>query len=207
MIGIYGGTFNPVHYGHLRTALEMRQMLGLKVVRMLINHLPPHRTEPAVSAEMRYEMLSLAIEGREGLVADRSEIDRKGRSYMFDTLTSFRQSFPGQSLVLIVGVDAFLGIKTWYRWEELFELCNFAVMTRPGFDQKLIAEGLKSRMIDDVSDLKGCFAGKFILRSVTRLEISATLVREIVSKGGDPSFLLPDNVIAYIQRHNLYSCI
>jgi nicotinate-nucleotide adenylyltransferase len=132
MIGIYGGTFDPVHFGHLRTALEVREALGLDEVRFTPCRQPPHRVAVA-SPEAREKMLELALAKEAGFVLDRRELDRPGPSYMIDTLAALRAEWGADaSLCLILGRDAFLGLPSWRRWNELTGLAHLVVMTRPG---------------------------------------------------------------------------
>ena len=116
MIGVFGGTFNPIHYGHLRTAVEVKALLALDQVRLIPCKLPPHREQPDVSGEMRFAMVQLAVAEVDGLIADRCELDRQGPSYMVDTLQTLKQQFPEQALVLMIGGDAFLGLERWYQF-------------------------------------------------------------------------------------------
>ena len=129
-MGILGGTFDPVHYGHLRAAVEVGEALELGEVRMLLSARPPHRPQPPASAEHRFEMLRLATGSRGFLVADDSELRRPGPSYMVDTLAGFRERLGDVSLVLIIGQDAANGLDRWHRWRRLFELAHVAVMHR-----------------------------------------------------------------------------
>ena len=131
-IGILGGTFDPVHYGHLRAAVEVREMLGLSEVRMLPAARPPHRETPAAAPEHRFEMLRLATAAEEFLLPDDSEMRREGPSWMVDTLSGFRARCGAQPLVLIIGQDAANGLDGWREWRRLFELAHIAVMCRPG---------------------------------------------------------------------------
>ena len=134
MIGIFGGTFDPVHYGHLRSALEVKDIFGLSEVRLIPCAQPPHREQPAATALMRLHMLELAIENQPGLIIDTRELNRQGVSYMVDTLKSLRQEFPNEPLLLFIGSDAFNHLKTWHQWQHLFDTAHIVVMTRPGFE-------------------------------------------------------------------------
>ena len=134
MIGILGGTFDPVHFGHLRPALEVMQATGMEQVRFLPNRIPPHRETPWLDVENRLELLKTAIADQPGFELDERELQREGHSYMVDTLESLRSDFPSHPLCLILGMDAFLGIKKWHQWQRIPELCHLVVTTRPGFD-------------------------------------------------------------------------
>jgi nicotinate-nucleotide adenylyltransferase len=209
LIGIYGGTFDPIHYGHLRTALEVKEALQLDELRFLPCRLPPHRASPGASPEQRLQMLELALENTgPGFIADDRELRREGPSYMVDTLTSLRQEYPESSLCLIVGLDAFYGLPSWHRWRELFNLAHVVVMRRPGLAEPAwtgdLAELIQQRRTDDFAQLSAVLAGQLVFLEVTQLDISATGIRRLVADKKNPRYLLPDPVLAMIQQQGLY---
>ena len=204
MIGIFGGTFDPVHYGHLRSALEVKEIFGLSEVRLIPSAQPPHREQPAASALMRLHMLDLAIKNQRGLSIDTRELTRSGASYMVDTLKSLRQELKDEPLLLFIGSDAFNQLNTWYQWQHLFEYAHIAVMTRPGFEIQNLDEFFKARLTSRITELAQNLAGKLYFQQVTQLDISATAIRNMIAKQQNPGFLLPDTVIAYIRHHKLY---
>ncbi len=204
IIGIYGGTFNPVHHGHLRTALEVAEQFNLDQLRLTPCRLPAHRETPEVSGEMRLEMLQLAIANTPGLQIDRRELDREGPSYMVDTLQSVAEENPEASLMLFVGIDAFAGLELWHQWQRLFELAHVVVMTRPGCKMPALSDFLSPRFSDDPRQLRQGRAGRLFFQPVTALDISATGIRKLLASGRNPQFLLPDSVISYIRQHQLY---
>lgn len=204
MIGVYGGTFDPVHYGHLRTALEVREVFGLEAVHLLPCGLPPHRGQPIAPGWQRAEMLHLAVANRPGLVVDTRELERSGPSYMVDTLKSLRQDFPDQNLLLFIGTDAFNHLQRWSRWQTLFDDAHLVVMTRPGFTKQPLAEFFQARLTDHLPDLTHIKAGKLHFHAVTQLDISSTDIRALFAEHRDPGFLLPDAVIDFIRGHRLY---
>ncbi len=195
MIGILGGTFDPVHYGHLRPALEVMQAVGLEQVRFVPNRIPPHRETPWLGVENRLELLKAAIDDQPDFVLDQRELDRAGHSYMVDTLASLRDDFPSHAFCLILGMDAFLGLKQWHQWQRIPELCHIVATTRPGFDidDQLIRE-LPFTRGHTVSELSEVASGRFLLQSVTQLDISASRIRELLAKGQSVRYLLPDEV-------------
>lgn len=207
MIGIYGGTFNPVHYGHLRTALEVGEIFDLQALRMIPCRLPAHRQQPEVAAEQRWQMLQLAIADTPRLQADRRELDRDGPSYMVDTLQSLREENPGEGLILFIGNDAFAGLEGWHRWQRLFDYAHVVVMTRPGHRLPTLSPWLAARLTDTAGQLHRQNAGLLYFQAVTALEISATAIRDLIAAGRDPKFLLPDSVISFIRQHTLYSSL
>ncbi|MBK9132375.1 MAG: nicotinate-nucleotide adenylyltransferase [Gammaproteobacteria bacterium] len=207
MIGILGGTFDPVHLAHLRCALEVQQALRLAEVRFVPCGQPPHRPAPAADPAQRLAMLRLALEGQTGFAIDERELRRAGPSYMVDTLASLREELPEQPLCLILGIDAFVQLNTWHRWERLIGLAHLAVMTRPGPQAGpggAVAALLQRHRVDDPGVLHETPAGHIILCPVTRLEISATRIRALLAQGADARYLTPDGVLEYIRRTGLY---
>ncbi|MDD5034597.1 MAG: nicotinate-nucleotide adenylyltransferase [Methylococcaceae bacterium] len=209
MLGIYGGTFDPIHYGHLRTALEVKEHLRLEQLRFLPCRLPPHRGLPGAMPQQRLRMLELALEGAgPGYALDRREFDREGPSYMVDTLISLREEIQDLPLCLIVGVDAFYQLPSWHRWRELFDLAHIAVMHRPGMPEPdwsgELGQQLRERWVEDGESLRESPGGKIHFLAVTQLAISATGIRRLIHAGGNPRYLLPDPVLAMIQEWGLY---
>jgi len=207
-IGLLGGTFDPVHHGHLRTALELYQSLGLAQVRLIPCRIPPHRGQPHAAAEARLAMVAAACAGTPGLAVDDRELKRAGPSYMVETLESLRAELPETPLALIVGTDAFLGLPTWHRWAELPTLAHLLVVHRPGWhppESGVMAELLAERRLPGPAGLRRAVAGGILPCEVTRLEISATAIREQLAAGLNPRYLLPDSVLAYIETHGCYA--
>ncbi len=207
MIGILGGTFDPIHYGHLRSALEVKDTFGLDEVRLIPCANPPHRQQPGASAEMRLQMLKLSIKNQSGLKVDTRELDRLSElrpSYMVDTLKSLRQDLPRVPLLLFIGSDAFKHLTCWHQWQQLFDYAHIVVMTRPGFETQELDVFFKARLANDIKELEGYAAGKLFISPVTQLDISATAIRDMIAKKKNPGFLLPDAVIEYIKQHKLY---
>lgn len=204
MIGIYGGTFNPVHYGHLRTALEVKELFELEQLRLIPCRLPPHRDEPQVPAHLRLQMLEAAVADTYGFSIDRRELDREGPSYMVDTLHSLRNEIGNMPLLLFIGADAFAGLESWHQWQRLFDYAHIVVMTRPGYAEPTLPAFLQQHVCSDKTQLSRQAAGFLVFQEVTALAISATAIRDLVSTGRNPQFLLPDRVIELIRRHRLY---
>lgn len=207
-MGVFGGTFDPIHYGHLRTAYELKQTLGCAQIRFLPCGLPPHRATPVASAEQRLKMVSLAVEGQRGFVVDDRELHRGGPSYSVDTLESLRIEFPDWPLCLFVGMDAFLGLPRWYRWQRIFELAHVVVAHRPGWrvpERGPLGELLSQRGTVDVQELHTQLAGRIFVHAVTQLEISSTEIRDLIRAGRDPRFILPDPVRDNILESGCYA--
>jgi len=196
LIGILGGTFDPIHYGHLRPALDIMQQVGLSEVRFIPNRLPPHRDAPILSDLQRAELVQLAISDRSDFVLDDRELQRDGPSYMIDTLQSLKGEFPDVTLCLIMGMDAFNGLPQWHRWQSILELCHIIVSTRPGAELPPFAlEAPFSQNINSTpkSLLQRSF-GQILLQSVTQLDISASQIRNYLSLGQSTQYLLPETV-------------
>jgi nicotinate-nucleotide adenylyltransferase len=205
MIGIYGGTFDPVHFGHLRTAIEIKALFNLQEVRLIPCANPPHRTAPLTPPLMRLQMLQLAIANQAGLVADACELARTGPSYTVDTLRELRATQENRPLLLFMGMDAFAGIERWHQWQHLFDYAHVVVMTRPGFKQPAVAGILSDLLVADPALLQQSPGGKLFFQPVTQLDISATAIRTMIAKRQDPHYLLPDSVIDFIRQHQLYA--
>ena len=208
MIGILGGTFDPIHYGHLRTALDVQQCLALDEVRFIPCGEPAHRIKPIAEPLQRLAMVRAAIAGQEKFTADDREIRRKGPSYMVDTLTSLKKDFKDESLCLILGTDAFNGLEQWHQWQEIFELANIVVMRRPDVDGKAninkhLFSKIKHRLLE-TDIVKNKQNGGVCFVPVTQLEISATMIRQQWQLGNDIQFFLPDSVLTLIQQQNIY---
>ncbi|MDT8406051.1 MAG: nicotinate-nucleotide adenylyltransferase [Methylococcales bacterium] len=204
MIGVYGGTFDPVHFGHLRTALEVFQDFCLEELKLIPCRLPAHRDQPGASAEHRCAMLTLAITDCSGLAVDRRELERDGPSYMVDTLASIRAEIGDQPLALFIGGDAFLSLTYWHRWRALFDYAHIIVMTRPGYSEPELNHFFYSRRCTDVQRLTTQPSGQLCFHPVTALDISASKIREAIAKGQNPKFLTADKVLAYIDEQALY---
>ncbi|EKD55255.1 MAG: nicotinic acid mononucleotide adenylyltransferase [uncultured bacterium] len=207
-IGILGGTFDPIHFGHLRTALELSQALELTEVRLVPCYQPVHRKLPAASPEHRLAMVRAAIQDETALTVDDCEIQRKGPSYTIDTLEILHQQFPNTPLCLIMGIDALLGFPSWHRWEDILTLAHLVIAHRPQYQLPqtgVVAQLLKARLKHSVSSLHECIAGNILLHPVTSLDISATDIRRQIAAGRNPRYLLPDLVYEYIKKHGVYS--
>ena len=209
-IGVFGGTFDPVHYGHLRLAEEACEKLGLAGVIWSPAGLTRHRSQPQTEARHRLAMVELAIAGNDDFSLDSFEAESAEPSYTVSLLEHLREEYGDAPLVLLLGTDAFLGLPTWHRWEELFELAHIAVFTRPGHEfsidamSPLLAKQFAKRAAADPSVMQGEAAGAVVPSLLTPLEISATAIREQLAHGGSPRYLLPEAVLDYIQTHNLY---
>ena len=207
-IGIFGGTFDPIHYGHLRTAFELLQILDFEEVRFVPCGDPPHRGVTFASAALRLAMVRAATRDEPGFVVDDRELRRDGPSYSIDTLESLRAEFPDRSLCLITGMDAFLGLPTWHRWDEILDFAHIVVAHRPGWrapgDGEL-GELLARRRARSARDLHETLLGSVYIHAVTQLEIASTEIRRLVADGHDPRYLMPDVVREAIRESSCYT--
>jgi nicotinate-nucleotide adenylyltransferase len=207
-IGIFGGTFDPVHVGHLRTGYELMRALRLAELHWIPVGNPGHRDPPLASAELRLEMLRVAIAGQPGFVLDDREIRRGGVSYTIDTLSELREAYPQRPLCLLLGMDAFAGFTSWHRWQEIFAVAHVVAAHRPGWQAPIsgpLAALLAERGVADVATLHERRAGCVHVRKVTPLEISSTDLRELLVSGGDPRFLVPEPVRSIIVESECYA--
>jgi nicotinate-nucleotide adenylyltransferase len=208
MIGVLGGTFDPIHFGHLRPALEVLQTLGLSEVRFVPLNVAVHRDQPLASPEQRLTMLRAALVGQSAFVADDRELRRTGGSYSYDTLSSLRGEL-GKSvpICLLLGVDAFREFLTWHRPDGILELAHLVVMKRPGAEglvAPVLGRRMESRLTAEVPDLWAAPGGRVLFQDVTQLDISATEIRRLIARGMSPRYLLPDAVLDIIRREGMY---
>lgn len=207
-IGLFGGTFDPIHLGHLRTAFELQQTLGLTEVRFLPTGNPPHRDHPLADSNLRLAMVRAAVADETNFVVDDREVRRSGVSYSVDTLTELRAENPDRSLCLLLGMDAFLGLPNWHRWRELFDLAHVVVAHRPGWKaptQGPLGELMVDRGTGSVQELHRVPAGRIYIQAVTQLEISSTELRQLIVAGRDPRYLVPDSVRDIIRETRCYA--
>jgi len=197
-LAILGGTFDPVHNAHLRVAWEAAEALDAEV-RLMPANVPPHRAPPVASAPQRLALLVAALAGQSRLQVDARELRRDQPSFTIDTLRELRaEEGSVRPLILLVGADAFADLTTWREWKGLFELAHFAVLTRPGHGRlgaELAAE-IEPRRVSASKNLHGSAHGKVLELPVTRLEISASIVRGLLAAGREPRWLVPDALLS-----------
>ena len=205
----YGGTFDPVHNGHLAIARAARDELACKV-RLMPAADPPHRAPPGADAGQRARMLELAIADEPGLLVDRRELERDGRSYTIDTLRGLRDEMgPGAPIALLIGADSFIGLPGWREWEALFDLTHFVVAPRPGspLEGQLppeLATVAAGRWTDSPNALKSRPAGCLFLLDQPLQPESASEVRHRIATGQPWLGLVPAAVAGFILGHGLY---
>ncbi|MBL3590365.1 MAG: nicotinate-nucleotide adenylyltransferase [gamma proteobacterium endosymbiont of Lamellibrachia anaximandri] len=208
MIGILGGTFDPIHFGHLRTALEVKHALRLNEIRLIPLRHAVHRDQPETPAKLRLQMVEAAISGTPGFSADDRELRRDSASYTIDTLLSLREELSEEEpLCLLMGSDAFKDFLSWHRPLDIAALAHLVIMTRPGQPAKInppLQQFLAPRQTTDPTELRTTPGGHILFQRVTQLDISATRIRAMVANGDSPRFLLPDTVLEIIEREKLY---
>ena len=206
-IGIFGGTFDPIHYGHLRTAFEMLQALRFGELRFVPSGDPPHRGQTYAPASLRLEMVRAATANEPRFVVDDCEVRRQGPSYTVDTLAAMREEQPEAPMGLILGMDAFLGLADWHRWNEILDHAHIVVAHRPGWrapDIGAIGELISEHGTHRIDDLHEQRDNLIYIHAVTQLEISSTEIRDLVGAGRDPRFLMPDVVRDIITESKCY---
>lgn len=204
MIGILGGTFDPIHHGHLRTALEVAEHFGINDMRLIPGKVPPHRAQPMASPVQRLAMAQAAVADEPALRVDARECEREGYSYTVDTLASIRTEIGQKTpLLFALGFDAFQYFQHWYRWKEILGLAHLVVMHRPRYD--LPPTGwYQTRLSSERDVLCQTPAGQIYSLAVTALDISATELRAILQQGRNPRYLLPNSVLDYIDNNQIY---
>lgn len=199
-LGLLGGTFDPIHNGHLAAADAAQHALDLDAIMLVPSRIPPHRQDPVgASGEHRYAMASLAAALRRGWTASRIEIDRDGPSYSYDTLAELGTTHESTQIFFILGADAFAEIATWSRYPAVLDLANFVVVSRPG----ITLDSLRER-VPSAFSVRPAAKTRVILVEATTPDISSTDIRRRVCAGQSLSHLVPDSVAQYITTHRLY---
>lgn len=205
---IYGGTFDPIHHGHLRLAVELRERLGVAEVALMPCHVPPHRDSPGATSEQRVALMNLAIAEEPGLKLDDRELGRDGASYTAETLRQLRAEIgPDEPLVMVLGTDSFAGFDRWQEWQRIPEFAHIIVVRRPGPDlapDGVPARLLSQRSVERVAALYSSPCGHILQLDPPLLDISATGIRDRILSGRSPRYLLPDSVWREIQSQGLY---
>ena len=215
-LGILGGTFNPIHYGHLAAAEEVRERLKLDKILFIPSYLPPHKQEEDIpSAAQRFEMVRLATAGNPNFETSDIEIRRQGKSYTIDTIETLRSTYPNAKLNFITGIDTFLEIQTWKDWERLFTLCSFVVLSRPGYRfTDLVKIAFLKQSEQELDKLDRGDLAQLVVRSgaltvslemIALYDISSTDIRRKVKEGRSIKYHLPEAVEIYIMKNRLYA--
>lgn len=204
---ILGGTFDPIHCGHLRSAIEIRETLGIGSLRLVPCKLPPHREAPGCSAVKRLEMVRLAVSEIDGLCVDDREMNREGHSYTFDTLKSIREEIgEGTPLVMACGIDSFVTLSEWHRWDEILEISHVLVLDRPGWDldgQEVLTL-LGKNGLDEPGKLMAEPSGYATRLRLTQFDLSSTNIRALIRQNKSVRYLIPDAVAQFIEENRIY---
>ena len=210
-IAIIGGTFNPIHYGHLRVAEEAREALSFDRVVFMPTCITPHKLKESLTPpEIRYEMVKAAVEGNPGFEVSDMEIRREGRSFTIDTVREIRAAEPSSTVSLIIGNDSFNDITTWCEYEELLKLSSFVVVERPRHISKKPGEALPVELArkfwydSENQSYANSYGNSVTYLGTTLMDISSSTIREKVRKGDSVRYLLPESVIRIIETRGLY---
>ena len=214
MIGIFGGSFDPPHFGHIKSALSLLEFFPFQQIRFIPCQLSPHKKHVYASGEHRLRMLNLVCKGVQELKVEDRELNRPPPSYTIDTLIELREELGEQeSLVLIMGLDAYLNFCTWHRYEEILSYCHLLLLHRPGYEIAEFRELpnfeceknlLDSCLGEDITSLHKSPCGKIVISELEKIDISSTQIREMIASGEQPRYVIPGVVWNYIKRNKLY---
>jgi len=213
MLGIYGGSFDPIHFGHIKTALMLLEHFEFEQIKFVPCQLSPHKPYAHVHARHRWQMLNLVCRSNDKLNVDDRELKRKPPSYTIDTLLELRSEYgKQQSIAIIMGLDAYLSFCAWHRYKEILPLCHIILLQRPGYtlDDKPDADTVceknyyDAHSTEDFDDLKNSPCGKIFMSHLEQYDISSTQIRQTIKQGEQPNYLIPGNVWNYIRRNDLY---
>jgi nicotinate-nucleotide adenylyltransferase len=206
---VFGGTFDPVHRGHIESVCAVSRMLGDADIYMVPCQIPAHRPTPVASPEDRLKMLQLAVARQDRIFVDDCELRRGGTSYTFDTLSGFREKLgESGSLLFLMGRDSWVTLPGWHRWEELTDLAHLLVLQRPGADQgspEVLRKWRKSRQVQDAKEMMNSSSGKVCFLSLDQVNVSASGLRDRIAEGSSIEGDVNPLVMSYIKQHNLYT--
>ncbi|CAK7031734.1 MULTISPECIES: nicotinate-nucleotide adenylyltransferase [Providencia] len=206
---LFGGTFDPIHFGHLRPVQALAQQVGLEKIILLPNHVPPHRPQPEATPLQRLEMVKLAVKNNPLFAIDTRELEKDSPSYTIETLSQLRQEMgPTQPLAFIIGQDSLLSINTWYEWEKILDNCHLLVCARPGYATQFTDPKMQAWLVQHQattpSQLSQSANGYIFIGDTPLINISATEIREKLNAGDTCSELIPETVLQYIHQQHLY---
>lgn len=207
-LAVFGGTFDPIHFGHLESAVAVMDLLGVPRVKLVPSFVPPHRTGPSSTPAQRLFMLQIATCGNNAMEVDDREVSRQGVSYTADTLASFRSELgEATPLYFVLGIDSYCTLNEWDRWRSLTDVAHLVVLDRPGYSREIPAEVLawsRRRLVDDPKDIKQLAFGAICLVSLEQVDVSASEIREMLKIGTRPTGKMPEKVIDFALEHGLY---
>ena len=206
-IGFLGGTFDPVHFGHLRPALEIQQALNLQTLYLMPNYIAPHKSKSLATPEQRINMVELAIKTTSNLKINTQELLRESPSYTIDTLKLLREQHPDTSICFIMGMDSLIQFDSWYKYEDILKYCHIVVSHRPGWSpdfNEIINALLEKHQVQDPAQLHQRLFGAIYFQKTTQLDISSSQIRQLIASNQSIDFLTPQSVCSYIQNENCY---
>jgi len=203
-IGLFGGSFNPIHEGHILAAESVRTQLRLDEICFLPAAYSPFKTQPELSSAHRIEMLKRAITGYPALKVDRRELDRPGPSFTINTLEDIVRACPHDRLYLLIGMDAWEGFERWHQWQTIIKLCHLVVVSRPGYAAPVLSEFWQEKQLTDLQLLRNSPAGKLIFVTVPASKAASNEIRERIKQGQSTNNDLPEKVREYIEEQQLY---
>lgn len=198
LLGLFGGTFDPLHIGHLRTVLDVQQALNFTDIHIIPNNVPAHREQPVLDGQRRFQLLEKALQDVPGIVADDREIKRQGVSYMVDTLRDIQREFPEKHLCLIIGTDAYNSFCQWHEWQEIMKMAHLIVMQRAGVTA-MVNKALDNRLTTEINDLLNEKAGCVYSQSVSQLDVSSTMIRQLIQQQQSIQFFVPETIRSNLQ--------
>ena len=208
MIGVFGGSFDPIHFGHIKTALALLENFEFEQIRFVPCQLSPHKKSINASAQHRQQMLHMICDSHDKLVIDNRELNRPPPSYTIDTLLELRKEFGEQkSIALILGMDAYIAFCKWYRYEEILRHCHLLLLQRPRY--RVPESGCEKELIElygtqSITFLYDKTYGHIFLSDIEKIDVSSTMIRDTIAKGGQPRYAMPGNVWNYIKRNRVY---
>ncbi|TEW54860.1 nicotinate-nucleotide adenylyltransferase [Psychromonas sp. RZ22] len=206
-IGFLGGTFDPIHFGHLRPALEIQQALNLQALYLMPNYIAPHKSKSLASPAQRIDMVKIAIQDTPQLQINTQELLRDSPSYTINTLKVLREQYPQTPLCFIMGMDSLIQFDTWYQYKDILNYCHLIVSHRPGWDPQFnstVTNLLAVHQINDPTLLHQKQAGCIYFQSTSQLDISSSAIRELLVNDKSIDFLTPNSVCRYIEEQQCY---
>lgn len=204
-IGIFGGTFDPIHFGHIKPAQDLAKQLSLDHVVLMPAHIPPHKHKTHANSKQRKCMVELVCQQNPMFILDERELQRTTPSYTFDSISELRALHPNSKLYFFIGTDSLNTLSSWYNIEQLLELCHFAVSTRPGYQADLSNIAFfKDRICHGAEQIGENLAGKIILLNTCKINISSTELRARLRAGHNCQQFLPNIISQFIDHNKLY---
>ena len=206
-IGFLGGTFDPIHFGHLRPALEIQQALALKTLYLMPNYIAPHKSKSLASPEQRIKMVDLAIQATPNLELNTQELLRESPSYTINTLKLLREQYPDTPICFIMGMDSLIQFDSWYQYQDILKYCHLVVSHRPGWQpdfNETISALLNKHQVQDPQQLHQQLCGSIYFQKTTQLDISSSKIRQLIATNQSIDYLTPQAVCSYIKSKSCY---